>query len=60
MEKTSDNEYKLHQERLSLDLGKKFYSENNQLLEQPPQGCGGIPITGIFQDEVGKYVDKLT
>lgn len=24
MEKTSDNEYKLHQERLSLDLGKKF------------------------------------
>lgn len=22
-------------------------------LEQPPQGCGGVPISGGFQDAIG-------
>lgn len=31
-----------------------FYSKNNPSLEQPHQGCGGIPIPGGFQDAVGQ------
>lgn len=31
-----------------------FYSENNHSLEQPPQGCGIVPITGSFQDFFGQ------
>ncbi|KAK4833026.1 LOW QUALITY PROTEIN: hypothetical protein QYF61_027408 [Mycteria americana] len=31
-----------------------FYSENNQSLEQPLQGCGGVPVTGGFQDVIGQ------
>jgi len=33
---------------------KIFQSENSQWLEQPPQGCGGISITGGFQDVIGQ------
>lgn len=31
-----------------------FYSKNNPSLEQPHQGCGGIPIPGGFQDATGQ------
>ena len=31
-----------------------FYSKSNHLLEQPPQGCGGVVIAGGFQDAIGK------
>jgi len=31
-----------------------FYSESNQSLEQPPQGRGGVPITGGLQDAMGQ------
>ncbi|KAK4831003.1 hypothetical protein QYF61_014574, partial [Mycteria americana] len=31
-----------------------FYAENNQSLQQPPQGCGGVSITGGFQDATGQ------
>jgi len=31
-----------------------FYSENNQSLEQSPQGCDRVPITGGFQDAAGQ------
>lgn len=30
--------------------GEKNDSENDQSLAQPPQECGGAPITGDFQD----------
>lgn len=31
-----------------------FYAENNQTLQQPPQGCDGVSITGGFQDATGE------
>lgn len=31
-----------------------FYSENNQPLEQPSQGCGGVSVNGVFQDVIGQ------
>lgn len=31
-----------------------FYAENNQLLQQTPQGCGGVSFTGGFQDVIGQ------
>lgn len=31
-----------------------FYSEDNKSLEQPPQECGGVPITGSLQDVNGQ------
>ncbi|KAK4831866.1 hypothetical protein QYF61_019694 [Mycteria americana] len=31
-----------------------FYSENNHSPEQPPRGCGKVPITGGFQDTIGQ------
>lgn len=38
-----------------LVLYEEFiYSENNQSLEQPPQGCGEVLTTGGFQDVFGK------
>lgn len=33
-----------------------FSQKLNQSLEQPPQVCGRVPITGGFQDVVGQGV----
>ena len=33
---------------------ENFYSENNQSLEQPPQGHGTVPIARGFQDATGQ------
>jgi len=52
MEKTRDNGYELQQERCHLAI-KFFHSENNQSLEQAPQGYGTVPVTGGFQDAIG-------
>ncbi|KAK4829087.1 LOW QUALITY PROTEIN: hypothetical protein QYF61_002038 [Mycteria americana] len=38
------------------DYKEIFYSENNQSLKQPPQGCGGVSITGGFKDVLGQDV----
>lgn len=57
MEQARDNGYKLHRERFCLGVRKYiffFYSKNNPSLEQPHQGCGGIPIPGGFQDATGQ------
>ena len=59
MEKTRGNGYKLHQERGFTSIQDRYclgflYSENNHPLEQPPQGCGRVPIAGGFQDAIGQ------
>lgn len=44
----------------NLDITKKFsYSENSQLLEQPPQWHSGIPIAGGFSNAVAQVIDNL-
>ena len=51
----SGNGYKLHWERFYLEIRKNyFYSENNQSLEQPPQGHGRDLIAGGFQDAMAQ------
>lgn len=41
--------------RFYLDIKREFfYSEDNWSLEQPPQRCDRIPVTGAFQDAVGQ------
>lgn len=50
MEKERANRSKLHWERFRLNIRKKFFSQNNQSLEQPSQRCGRVPITGAFLD----------
>lgn len=52
---TRGNKYKLHGQRLNLDISNKlFCSENSQSLEQFPWGCGRVPVAGGFQDEMGQ------
>lgn len=34
-------------------------SENNQLQEQPLQGCGRVLIVGGLQDALGQVLDNL-
>jgi len=54
-DKTVGNRYKLHQKRFHLNAGKKlFYSENNQSLEQPPQGHGRVVICKLIKYETKK------
>lgn len=47
---------KKHEKEEFLSQYKKefLYSENNDSLEQPLQGCGKIPDTGSFQDVIGQ------
>lgn len=43
------------QEEINLNVKDNFfYIENNQSVEQPPQGHGGDPITEGFQDTTGQ------
>lgn len=37
-----------------------FQSDNSWSLEQPPQGCDGLPTAGSFQDTVEQVLDNLT
>jgi len=54
MVKTSGYRYNMQKERLHFAIIKVFYSKNNHLLEQPPQGDGRASITGGFQDAIGQ------
>jgi len=57
--KTKGNGYKLHQERLHLDIRNKFFTVRiNKHLEEPPQGRGRVPIIGGFQDAIGQGTRK--
>lgn len=47
MEKTNGSGYKFH-----LDIRNKFVRART--LEQSPQSCGRIPITGDSKDAVGQ------
>lgn len=31
-----------------ISIGEIFYAENHQSVEQPPQICGEVPVTGGF------------
>lgn len=53
-ERTRGNRCKWYRERFHLDRRDFFFSENNQSLKQPPQGCGKVSITRGFQDVVGQ------
>lgn len=44
----------LHVDASSWYKKEIFYSENIQLLEQPPQWHSGIPIAGGFSDKVAQ------
>lgn len=39
---------------------KVIFQSDNRLLEQPPQGCDGLPIAGSFQDTIEQMLDNLT
>lgn len=38
----------------SLTQERIFYSKNKHSLEQPPQECDAVPITGSFPDVTGQ------
>lgn len=40
-------------EHHSILVYERFFSENSQSLEQPPQGCGKVPINGGWQGVIG-------
>lgn len=52
METTRGNRYSLNGRGFISTYETMFYIENNQSLEQLPQGRGGVPIAGGLQDAI--------
>lgn len=46
--------YKLHWQRLHLNVRKNILQWDLSFIAQPAQGCGGVPITEGFQHGIGQ------
>lgn len=55
VEKTRANGYKLHQNKFDLDIRNILLPS----MEQPPQGCSGVPVLNVFKTEQGARISSV-